>query len=359
MKSKKIIEAIKILAGEIGRPLNIMEVCGTHTVSIFRSGIKSILPSNINLVAGPGCPVCVTSVFDIDKAIFLARKKDTILLTYGDLFKVPGSKENLEAVKASGEDVRIIYSALDAIKIAKENPKKEVVFATVGFETTAPATAVLLEELKTKKIKNLSIFSMHKTVPEALVALLKNPQIKIDAFLLPGHVSTVIGGVKAYQFISKEYKKPAVVSGFEAQDILESLLLLLLMFKEKKAEIKIQYQRIVSKEGNKEALKILDKVFKKTGAEWRGLGVIKNSGLKLNNKFVQFDAEKRFKIKVAPAKENSLCQCGKIIQGLKEPSNCLMFGKACTPQNPKGPCMVSSEGTCAAYYKYGNLDVRV
>ncbi len=359
MKSKKLVKALKNLAKEIEKPLNIMEVCGTHTVSIFRSGIKSVLPRNLNLISGPGCPVCVTSISDIDRTIFLARQKNVILLTYGDLFKVPGSKENLEAVKADGKDVRIIYSSLDAIKIAKENPKKEVTFAAVGFETTAPATAVLLEELKAQKIKNLSIFSMHKTVPEALVALLKNPKINIDAFLLPGHVSTVIGGVKAYQFISKKYKKPAVVSGFEAQDILESLLLLLLMFKEKKAEIKIQYQRIVSKEGNIEAQKILHKVFKQTAAEWRGLGEIKNSGLKLNNKFVQFDAEKRFKIDIPKVKENLACQCGNIIQGLKTPRDCLMFGKACTPQNPKGPCMVSSEGTCAAYFKYGNLNVRV
>ncbi|OIP22408.1 hydrogenase formation protein HypD [bacterium CG_4_10_14_0_2_um_filter_33_32] len=356
MKLKNIVESIEKIS-DSQKQINIMEVCGTHTMAIHRLGIKSLLPKNINLISGPGCPVCVTSVNDLNKIIFLAKQKNVITLTYGDLFRVPGEKESLERVRSEGHDVRIIYSVLDSIKVANDNPEKKIIFIAVGFETTAPTTAALVEEVYQKKVKNLLVLSLHKTVPEALLALLKNPKIMIDGFILPGHVSTVIGSLKPYKFISDEYNKPAVVSGFEAEEILESILLLLKMFKEKKPSIINQYKKVVTSKGNIEAQRIMNKIFERTNAEWRGLGIIRKSGLKLNKKYVQFSVDNFFKISLPKAKENLACKCGEIIQGLKQPKDCLLFSKNCTPEKPIGPCMVSSEGTCAAFYKYGGYDV--
>lgn len=350
MKSKELIQAIKNISLNLGE-IKIMEVCGTHTVSIFRNGIRSLLPKNIKLISGPGCPICVTDSYDIDKAIWLSMQKDVILLTYGDLFKVPGSKESLSSVRANGYDIRIIYSALDCIKIAKENPSKRIVFIAVGFETTAPGTAVLLQKAHKDNCKNLSVFSLHKTVPFAIEKLLESKDIKLNGLILPGHVSSITG-VNPYNFISRKYKIPAVISGFESLDILESLLLILKMIKSSKPEIKNQYGRVVSKEGNKEAQSMINIFFDKADVNWRGLGVIKNSGLLLNKKYDQFNAEKNFKINVKKSLENKACKCGEIIQGLKLPKDCKLFGNICNPQKPVGPCMVSSEGTCAAYYKY-------
>lgn len=337
--------------------LNLMEVCGTHTMTIFKSGIKQLLPENINLISGPGCPVCVTSQSDIDKMIALAKQPNVLIATFGDMLRVPGSKSSLEKERANGAKIRIVYSPLDALEIARENKNKTVIFLGVGFETTSPAVASTVDDAKNNKIKNFFIYSNHKLIPPAMRALLENKQIRLDGFICPGHVSTIIGS-QAYEFIAREHKVPCVISGFEPVDILESILLLSRQIAQRKYSVEIQYKRAVHDKGNILAQRLLKKVFQISDARWRGLGTIKNSGYKLNKQYKYLDAQERF-ISILKSldgngrEEKQGCICGKVLCGLNTPDECRLFGKNCTPENPYGPCMVSSEGTCAAWYKYG------
>lgn len=344
--AKKIKETAK------DRKTTLMEVCGTHTVAIFRSGIKSLLPENLHLLSGPGCPVCVTPNYYLDKAIAYARLKDTIIVTFGDMLRVPGSSSSLEKEKANGSDIRIVYSTIDALEIAENNPKKKIIFLAVGFETTSPTIAVAIIQAKKKNLKNFYILCGHKIVPPALEALANTKELGVEGFILPGHVSTIIGS-RPYEFVAKKYKVSGVIAGFESVDILQAIYMLVKQVTEGKAKIEIQYTRSVKEEGNLKAQSLLKEVFTITDSNWRGIGVIPNSGYKLNDKYSEFNIEENLSAEVEKAKENPGCICGKVLQGLKTPLDCPLFAKVCTPEEPVGACMVSSEGTCAAYYKYG------
>jgi hydrogenase expression/formation protein HypD len=333
------------------RSLNLMELCGTHTTAIFRSGIKQLLPGNINLISGPGCPVCVTSVSDINRMLALARIKNTVIATFGDMLKVPGTESSLEKERSAGADIRAVYSPADALEIARKNRSKEVVFLAVGFETTSPAVASVVHDGRAGKINNFSVYCCHKSIPPAIAALLCAREIKIDGFLLPGHVSSVIGAAP-YSFISEKFKIPCVISGFEAADILETILMLLKQISLDSAKVEIQYKRAVRPQGNIAAQEMIKRVFTPARADWRGLGVIPKSGLKLNSGYKDFDAEARFEIKAVKPLPAKNCLCPEVLRGVKNPGECKLFAKTCNPGNPFGPCMVSSEGTCAAWYKY-------
>lgn len=337
----------------IDRPIRLMEVCGTHTVSIFRAGIRQLLPEKVELVSGPGCPVCVTPNDYLDTAIAYARQNDVIIATFGDMLKVPGSSSSLNSVKAEGADIRIVYSPLDSLQIAKDNPDKKVIFLAVGFETTSPTAAATILAAKQQAIKNFFVLTAHKLTPPAIKALLSDEQIKIDGFLLPGHVC-VITGEEPFAFIAQEYHLPAVVAGFEALDILQSIYLLAKQIHEGRAQIENQYKRVVKTMGNQQAKKIMDLVYKKAPANWRGLGKINDSGLDLNDQFKEFDALKMLPVEKEVSKEPAGCRCGEVLKGLKKPTDCPLFGKVCTPQHAVGSCMVSVEGTCSAWYKYGS-----
>lgn len=348
--AKKLIKTINSISK---KKINLMEVCGTHTVAISKSGMRQVLPSTITMLSGPGCPVCVTPNCDLDKAIALAQMPDVILTTFGDMMKVPGSYSSLAREKANGFDIRIVYSTLDALKIAKENPHKKVVFFGVGFETTSPTIALSVTEARRRGLKNYFVLARHKIVPPAMAALLSLGEIRIDGFICPGHVSTIIGS-KPYEFIA-ERGTPCVISGFEPIDILQSILILAQQTESNEAKVEIQYKRSVHPEGNPTALKVIEEVFEPSDANWRGIGIIPRSGLKLRERYEDFDADKNFKVEVPPTKETKGCGCGEILRGVKFPYECALFGKACTPENPIGPCMVSSEGSCAAYFRYGEI----
>lgn len=329
-----------------------MEVCGTHTVQIFKTGIKSGLAQNIQLISGPGCPVCVTSVSDIDRAIAIAKTKDVIMCCFGDMINVPGSRESLSSIRGSyGAQIRIIYSPLEALALASKNPAKKIVLLGVGFETTVPAFAAALIRAKKQRIKNIFIFPVFKLIPPALRSLLESPALNIDGFILPGHVSAIIGE-KKYCFIAREFHKPAVITGFEVVDLLQGILLLVTMLKEKRPAIRNEYSRSVSPQGNVCAQKTIDAVFQKADVEWRGIGFIKKSGLKLNREFSDFDYVNAISIDSGPSRENPHCLCGNVIKGVNEPKDCLLFAKQCRPEHPIGPCMVSIEGTCSTHYRY-------
>ena len=352
-RDSKIARSLLNRINDYKGSVSLMEVCGTHTVQIFKTGVKSGLNSNIKLLSGPGCPVCVTSVRDLDKAIAIASSKNVVLCCFGDMVRVPGTYESLEKAKGRyGAGVKVIYSPIEALELAQQLPNKRVVMFGVGFETTIPAFASVLVRAKQKGIKNLFIFPVFKLIPPALRALLKSKYVNVDGFILPGHVSVIIGQ-KQYLFVAKEFNKPAVITGFEVVDILEGILFLLEMIEKKQAEVKIEYGRSVSPEGNKLATERIFNVFQKTDVEWRGLGLIKESGLKLRKTFSEFDVDNVLKIKLKPSRENPKCICGEVIKGLSEPIDCKLYAKACSPEHPIGPCMVSSEGTCAAFYKYG------
>lgn len=351
-KSNILAEKIKDIAKAIKEEITLMEVCGTHTVAIFKSGIKSILPDNIKLISGPGCPVCVTPNQYLDRAIVLSRLDDTILATFGDMMKVPGSSSSLEKEKTQGRDIRMVYSTLDALKIAKENPNKKVVFLGVGFETTTPTVAFTLKEAKNKRIENFFVLSAHKLIPPALRFLAQSRDLKVNGFICPGHVSTIIG-TKPYEFLVSEYNIPCVISGFEPLDLFQSLYLLLKQLNNKDVKIDNQYFRAVKRNGNPVALDLIDEVFEKEDSVWRGIGVILQSGLKIKEKYQKFDAQEKIAVQVEKSREPKGCLCGLVIQGKKSPLECALFSKKCTPQSPIGPCMVSSEGSCQAYFKYG------
>ena len=333
------------------RPVCLMEVCGTHTVSIFRSGIRGLLPETISLVSGPGCPVCVTSLKEIDSFIEIAGMDNVILATFGDMMRVPGSGSSLKEEAAKGRDIRMVYSSTDALRIAEDNPYKKVVFAGVGFETTAPTVAASVISARNMNLGNFHVYSAHKLVPPALTALMENFGTRVNGFILPGHVSAIIG-TEGYRSFFDNYRVPSVISGFEPIDILQAIYLLIEQIEGGKAELLNGYQRIVTSEGNRKAQRIIEDVFEKGDAEWRGIGTIPESGLEIREDYKEFDAKKILELHVPEPEEPAGCSCGEIIMGLRTPCDCPLYKKACTPAHPVGPCMVSSEGTCAAYYKY-------
>ena len=333
------------------QPIQLMEVCGTHTMSIFRHGIRDVLPSTIKLLSGPGCPVCVTAQREIDTFIAYARQPDTIVATFGDLLRVPGSDSSLQQEKAGGRDIRVVYSAFDAVKLAARQPDKRVVFLGVGFETTAPTIAASILGARDEGLDNFHVVSAHKTVPNALQALMANENIKISGFLLPGHVSVILG-LGAYRPFFNQHRVPCVVAGFEPTDILEAVRRLVAQVESGQPQLDNAYPRAVSEAGNVKARAVLDQVFEPVDAHWRGIGIIPDSGLAIRESLGQFDALRQMPIDVPEAREPAGCACGQILTGAKTPPECRLYRKACTPENPVGPCMVSSEGTCAAYYRY-------
>ncbi|MBW1741260.1 MAG: hydrogenase formation protein HypD [Deltaproteobacteria bacterium] len=349
--ASKIVARIKAISK---KPVRLMEVCGTHTVSIFRYGIRELLPSHLVLISGPGCPVCVTAMRDIDKAIKVARIPDVIVTTFGDLMRVPGSESSLQKEKGLGADVRMVYSTMDALEIARQNPEKKVVFLGIGFETTAPTIAAAVVAAEAEGIKNFWVLSSHKLLPPAMDALLSGGELDISGFICPGHVTTIIG-TAPYEPVVAQYHTPCVIVGFEPLDILQGIYMLVTQIEAGQSRVEIQYRRAVVPEGNPNALKTLYHVFEPCDATWRGLGVIPNSGLALRKAYRAFDADALFDLEVPDAPEPPGCQCGDILRGVKTPMECKLFRKACTPENPIGPCMVSVEGTCAAYYKYSRL----
>ncbi|MGB6895764.1 MAG: hydrogenase formation protein HypD [Dehalococcoidia bacterium] len=344
--------AERIRCGAVS-PVNLMEVCGTHTVAIFRHGVRDLLPPEVRMLSGPGCPVCVTTNADIDKAIALAEQPGVILVTFGDMMKVPGSYQSLSQAKARGCDVRVVYSARDALGIARANPERAVVFFGVGFETTAPTIAACVLEAESLGLENFSVLSVHKLIPPAMEALVASGEVRIDGFICPGHVSVIIGS-RPYEFIAERYGVPCVVTGFEPLDILQGIDMLVRQIAGGRPRVEIQYSRGVRPEGNPRAREILERVFEVNGADWRGLGHIPGSGLKLRPEYARFDARAVHSISPPPTREHAGCICGDILRGAKTPPECPLYGKVCTPENPVGPCMVSSEGTCAGWYQYGS-----
>ncbi|MCA1632486.1 MAG: hydrogenase formation protein HypD [Acidobacteria bacterium] len=347
------------LAGEIARlatrPLKIMEVCGGHTHTIFKYGIEDLLPDSVTMIHGPGCPVCVIPLGRVDDAISIALQSGVVFTTFGDMMRVPGSKTNLLDAKARGADVRMVYSPLDALKIAKKNPDRQIVFLALGFETTSPSTALTVLQAAKDGVENFSVFCNHIMIVPALKALLDSPDLQLDGFVGPGHVSTVIG-TRPYDFVVREYGKPVVVSGFEPLDVLQSVYMVVKQTVEGRVEVENQYARCVSRGGNLKALEALSEVFEpRDYFEWRGLGSIAHSGMRLKQKYARFDAERRFDVPGLRIADPKACQCGEILKGVKKPWECKVFGTACTPETPIGSCMVSSEGACAAYYNYGRL----
>lgn len=347
-------DIVQYFAGQIKnistRPIRIMEVCGGHTMSIQKFGLPYLLPDNVELVSGPGCPVCVTSREYIDRAVAYSRLDDVIITTYGDLIRVPGSTSTLEKEKASGADVRIVYSILDAMLIAKKNRRKKVVFLGIGFETTAPSSAAGILKSRTAGLKNFFVYSAHKVMPPAMEALI-DEGVNIDGYIGPGHVSTITGdGI--YMDIPKKYHMGVVISGFEPVDLMQSIHMLVQQIENNDPKVEIQYTRVVKPEGNVVAQQMLEEVFEPRDDWWRGLGILKDSGLKINKKYEMHDAEKMIEVEVEPTIEPKGCICGLILRGEKKPRDCGLFGNICTPSDPVGACMVSSEGSCQAYYLY-------
>ncbi|HAS04226.1 MAG TPA: hydrogenase formation protein HypD [Dehalococcoidia bacterium] len=352
--AKGLVDSIKHHAIKEAR---YMEFCGSHTVAITRNGLRQILPPMLTLVSGPGCPVCVTSNSELDKAIALAKVPGVIVTSFGDMIRVPGSNSNLQEAKANGSDVRIVYSPLDALELAKTNPDKAVVFIAVGFETTAPTVAASVLQAKQEGLKNYYILSLHKICPPVIKALLDSGEVNLQGLICPGHVSAVIGA-KAWDFIAADYGIPCVVAGFEPLDILQCIDMLAQQTAKGEAKVEIAYKRSVTYDGNITAQKILEQVFQPCTANWRGMGDVAHSGLKLRTEFAAFDAELKFDFDPGPTKIQRGCICGEVLRGVKTPPDCKLFRKVCTPINPIGPCMVSSEGSCAAYYHYGESNDR-
>ena len=355
-RNRNLITKISQKIREIMPPdeIKIMEVCGTHTQSFFRFGLDKLLPGNLRFISGPGCPICVSPQEYIDAAIKLTQRQDTIISTFGDMLRIPGSKSSLEKERAQGANVSIVYSVLESLEIARRNPDKKIIFLAVGFETTAPTIALSIMLAKKEKLKNLLFFSALKLIPPAMEHLIKGKRPNLSGFLCPGHVSSIIG-TKAYEFIPKRYTIPCCVTGFEPLDILEGTYMLLKQIIKHKPQVANQYIRVVKRQGNLKAKKIISEVFRVANASWRGLGKIPNSGLKIKNEYSRFDAERAFPInnkRYVISNKQKQCRCGDILKGLVSPLDCPLFSKVCQPDNPVGPCMVSSEGACNAYYKY-------
>jgi len=344
--------AAKIAEYAEGLPdIKLMEVCGSHTMAIAKYGIRKLLPLNIKLISGPGCPVCVTANVYLDKAIAISRLPDVIITTFGDMIRVPGSTSSLEKERSKGSDIRIVYSTMDAIALAEKNPDKQIVFLGVGFETTAPTIAASILQAKDIDLKNYSVFCAHKTMPNPMEAIASGDKVNLQGFICPAHVSTIIGS-EPYEFLAKKYGKSCVIAGFEPLDVLESVKMLVDQIRKGKSIVQIQYSRVTTVEGNLTALGIMDRTFEVCDAEWRGLGNIPGSGLKLRKEFETYDADLKYDIVVEPTLEETGCICGDVMQGISSPIDCLLFGTVCTPEDPVGACMVSSEGSCAASYKY-------
>lgn len=347
----KILALSQIIKQRSKKPLNIMEICGGHTHSIMKFGLPQLVGENINFIHGPGCPVCIMPRSRIDEAIAIASIDEVIFCTLADMLRVPGSKGSLSELRADGADIRALYSPLDTITIAKENPDKKVVFFAIGFETTTPMSAVVVKQAVELNLQNLFIHINHVTVPAPVRAIMSDKDVKIDAFLGPSHVS-VITGSKIYEELANEFKTPIAVSGFEPLDLMDSILNLVNQHENGTHKVYNEYARVVSKDGNLKAKELIDRYFQPCDFEWRGLGVIKDSGLRLRDEFSYLDAKKYFNVEVGESKESKACICGEILRGKAKPYDCKVFGKVCNPQNPIGSCMVSGEGACAAYYKY-------
>ena len=340
---------------EPGRQYKFMEVCGGHTHTIYKHGLEDYLPETITLVHGPGCPVCVIPMGRVDDAIHIAEQPDVILTTFGDMMRVPGGRGSFLDSKAAGTDIRMVYSPLDSLKIARQNPDKRVVFMAIGFETTAPSTAMTVLRAAAEGIENFSIFCSHVTIIPAIKAILNSPDLRLDGFVGPGHVSTVIG-CRPYDFIAREYGKPLVCAGFEPLDILQSVYQLMIQLSEGRSEVENQYSRVVPWNGNPRALKVIGEVMElRPYFEWRGLGFISHSALKVRDAYASFDAEVIFEVPGVRVADPKACQCGEVLKGVLKPWECKVFGTACTPETPIGTCMVSSEGACAAYYNFGRF----
>jgi hydrogenase expression/formation protein HypD len=348
------------LAAEIaqiagGRPYQIMEVCGGHTHTIYKHGLEDYLPENVSLIHGPGCPVCVIPMGRLDDAIFIAEQPDVIFTSFGDMMRVPGGRGSFLDAKARGADIRIVYSPLDALSIARKNPDKRVVFFAIGFETTAPSSAVTLMRARAEGLRNFSIFCNHVTIIPAIRAILDSPDLRLSGFIGPGHVSTIIG-CRPYEFIPRDYGRPIVVGGFEPLDILQSIYMILKQIDEGRACVENQYTRAVGWDGNIKALQVLNETMElRPFFEWRGLGFISHSALRVKESFAEHDAERIFNLPQVRVADPKSCQCGEVLKGVLKPWQCKVFGTACTPETPIGTCMVSSEGACAAYYNYGRF----
>ncbi len=346
--ARGLIESIQALAPQTA---TLMEVCGTHTVAIARNGIRGLMPEGVRLASGPGCPVCVTSNHDIDKVIALARVPEVTIATFGDMTRVPGSTSSLLAEQAAGRSVEIVYSPLDALRLAQENPDRQIVFVGVGFETTTPLVAMAIKRAKAMGLANFSVYGAHKNMPGALEVIVNDPALEVNALILPGHVSTIIGA-EPYCFLAEKYGIPGVITGFEPVDVLQGIAMIMRQLHEGRAEIEIAYARGVMPEGNPVAMAAIDEVFETCAATWRGIGEIPGSGYRIRDEFAEFDAMRRFDPAVEPVREHAGCRCGDVLRGIMAPSDCPLFRTVCTPENPVGPCMVSSEGSCAAYYRY-------
>jgi hydrogenase expression/formation protein HypD len=351
----------RAVAGEIlatvepGRHYKLMEVCGGHTHSIYKYGVDDLLPANVELVHGPGCPVCVIPMGRVDDGIALAHEPEVIFTCFGDMMRVPGSNGSLLEAKAAGADVRMVYSPLDALRIARANPDRPVVFFAIGFETTAPSTALTIMRAKAEGVSNFSVMCNHVTIVPPLRALLESPDLRLDGFIGPGHVATVVGA-RPFRFIPADYGRPVVIAGFEPLDILQSIHMILRQLDEGRCEVENQYTRVVPDEGNGKALAVLAEVFElRPHFEWRGLGFISQSGLRISEAYADVDAERRYSVPGVRVADPKACQCGEVLKGVIKPWECKVFGTACTPERPIGTCMVSSEGACAAYYNFGRF----
>ena len=351
--AKGLVGLVGDLAQQVpgDEPIRLMEVCGTHTMSIARSGLRSLMPERIELLSGPGCPVCVTADRDIDALIALARMPQATIATFGDMVRVPGSTSSLQREAAAGARVQVVYSLIDALAYAQANEDEQVIFAGVGFETTTPTIAMGIKRAEALGLENFSVFVANKNMPHALEALVSDPQLKVNGLLLPGHVSTIIGP-EPYRFLARDHGIPGVIAGFDAVDILQGIAMLLGQLAQGTAQIQTAYARAVMEQGNPVACAVIDEVFETCDADWRGLGVIAHSGYRLKPRFARFDAVARFDPQPEPTREHAGCSCGDILRAAKTPAQCALFGTACTPENPLGPCMVSSEGSCAAWYQY-------
>jgi hydrogenase expression/formation protein HypD len=343
---------IRRMAERLQAPVNFMEVCGTHTMSIYQYGIRSLLPENVRLISGPGCPVCVTPIGYVDKAIACTADPLNIVSTFGDMLRVPGSRSSLMEERAKGADVRIVYSPLDAVALAKKHPERRVVFLGVGFETTTPAVAAAILEAANSGLANFSVLASHKTIPIPMELLTSDPELGLSGYLCPAHVSTVIGG-NAYRPLAEKYHIPCVVTGFEPADVMQGIEMLLAQVLRGEGKVEIQYSRAVSWEGNPKARAVIAQVFEPCDTDWRGLGVLPGTGMAIRDEYVKFDTEQVLTLDVPEPVENPACLCGEVLKGKLEPYGCPLFASVCTPESPVGACMVSSEGTCAAAYKYG------
>jgi len=347
---------------DTGKTYRLMEFCGGHTHAIARYGVEDLLPKNVRMIHGPGCPVCVLPVGRVDEAVALATQNDVIFCTYADLMRVPGSRyQSLIKARANGADVRMVYSTGDALKIAEENPGRQVVFFAIGFETTTPPSAVALKQAAAKNLENFTVHCNHVLTPAAMRAILGShtdegaPDVILDGFVGPAHVSAVIG-TRPYEEFTRDYQKPVVIAGFEPLDVMQAILQLLRQANEGRAEVENEYSRAVTPEGNQKAQALVDEVFDiRSSFDWRGLGAVPDSALKIRDEYSSFDAEKRFNVNIPEASENKACDCGDILRGDKTPNQCKLFGDPCTPDNPMGACMVSSEGACAAHWTYGRF----